>query len=55
VSGTNPQPEPDHAPAARLGKHHIFELEAAGLLVIGAMILLLTLVRYWHHIAWSSR
>ena len=48
-------PEPDGPPPTRPGKHHIFTLEAAGILVIGALILIVTLVRYWHHIAWSAR
>jgi hypothetical protein len=32
-------------------------LEATGLLVIAALILILTLtlVRYWHHIPWGMR
>ena len=34
---------------------HICKLEAGGILIIGALILLLTLARYWHHIAWSAR
>jgi hypothetical protein len=48
-------PQPDQPPAPRPGKHHIFKLEAVGVLIIGALILILTLVRYWHHIAWSAR
>jgi hypothetical protein len=54
MSAASPQPQPDHPSARRPGKHHIFKLEAAGLLIIGALILILTLVRYWHHIAWSA-
>ena len=34
---------------------HIYKLEAAGILIIGALILILTLARYWHHIAWGAR
>jgi hypothetical protein len=40
------------------GHHHtpqIYTLEATGLLVIAALILILTLVRYWHHFAWGVR
>ncbi len=40
-------------------EHHrtpqIYTLEATGLLVIAALILILTLVRYWHHIPWGAR
>ena len=48
-------PQPDQPPSPRPGKYHIFKLEAAGLLIIGVMILILTLIRYWHHIAWNAR
>ena len=36
-------------------KHSIHRLEARGILIIGVLILLLTLTRYWHHIAWGAR
>jgi hypothetical protein len=39
----------------RPAKRQIYKLEAGGILVIGALILLLTLARYWHHIAWGAR
>jgi len=42
-------------PSERPAKRHIYKLEAGGILVIGALILLLTLARYWHHIAWGAR
>ena len=48
-------PQPDHPSPVRPGRHHIYKLEAAGILIIGALILILTLVRYWHHIAWGAR
>jgi len=31
------------------------KVEAGGIPIIGALILLLTLTRYWHHIAWGVR
>jgi hypothetical protein len=34
---------------------HIYTLEATGLIVIALLILVLTLIRYWHHIPWSAR
>ncbi len=43
------------APSKRPAKHSIYKLEAGGILIISALILLLTLARYWHHIAWSAR
>jgi hypothetical protein len=54
AAGAKPQPElpPD--------KHHhpvpeIYTLETTGLLVIAILILILTLIRYWHNIPWSAR
>ncbi len=48
-----------HSPEAASSEHHrtpqIYTLEATGLLLIAGLILILTLVRYWHHIAWSAR
>jgi len=54
VSAVSPQP--DRQPSRkRPDKLRIYELEAAGSLIIGALILLLTLTRYWHHIVWGAR
>ena len=44
------QPAPERPPKA-----HIYKLEAGGILIIGAVVLLLILARYWHHIAWGAR
>jgi hypothetical protein len=56
ASGPKRQPDSSAHPAS---EHHrtpqIYTLEATGLLVIAALILILTLARYWHHIAWSAR
>jgi hypothetical protein len=58
ASGQKRQPDP-HPPEHASPEHHrtpqIYTLEATGLLVIAALILILTLVRYWHHIAWGAR
>jgi hypothetical protein len=43
-------PPPDQRPR----KLHIHKLEAGGILNIGALILLLPLARYWHHITWGA-
>ncbi|MGC2183163.1 MAG: hypothetical protein WA637_07785, partial [Terriglobales bacterium] len=48
-------PQPDRPAAERPPKAHIYKLEAAGILIIGAVVLLLILARYWHHIAWGAR
>jgi hypothetical protein len=54
VSAVSPQP--DQQPSRkRPDKLRIYKLEAAGSLIIGALILLLTLTRYWHHIVWGAR
>jgi hypothetical protein len=39
-------------------KHHghaVYATETSGLLLIGLVLLVLTLVRYWHVIHWSLR
>jgi hypothetical protein len=40
-------------------EHHrtpqIYTLEATGLLMIAALILILIFARYWHYIAWGAR
>jgi hypothetical protein len=52
VSAVSPQPQPS---PKRTPKLRIYKLEAGGILIIGVLILLLTLTRYWHHIAWGAR
>jgi len=42
--------EENRTPAQRV-RHR----EAAGVLIIGLLILIITLVRYWHNLAWSAR
>jgi hypothetical protein len=58
ASGAKRQPNPP-APQRPSSEHHhtpkIYTLEATGLLVIAALILILSIVRYWHHIAWGAR
>ena len=56
--GAKRQPDsrpPEHASSAHHRTPQIYTLEATGLLVIAALILILTLARYWHHIAWGAR
>jgi hypothetical protein len=58
ASGPKRQQEPyppDHSSFEHHRTPQVYTLEATGLLVIAALILILTLVRYWHHIAWSAR
>lgn len=58
ASGPQRQKDPS-SPEHPSFEHHrtpqVYTLEATGLLVIAALILILTLVRYWHHIAWGAR
>jgi hypothetical protein len=52
VHAASPQRQPEsHQPP----KRHIYTQEATGIVVIAILILILTLARYWHHIAWSAR
>ena len=51
----SPQRHPDPGSAPHRPKTHIYSAEATGLLIIGLMILVLTLIRYWHYINWSAR
>ena len=48
-------PPPDQPSQRPTSKPHICRLEAAGILIIGAVVLMLILTRYWHHIAWGAR
>jgi hypothetical protein len=47
--------QPEHTAPEHHRTPQIYTLEATGLLVIAAVILILTVVRYWHHINWSAR
>jgi hypothetical protein len=55
VPAAQPSPPPEQPSPERPSKSHISKLEAAGTLIIGAVILMLILTRYWHHIAWGAR
>lgn len=44
-------PQDDH----KHHRHAIYASEATGLLLIALLLLILTLVRYWHDIHWSLR
>lgn len=46
------------APQDSAHKHHrhaVYASETTGLLLIALVLLILTLVRYWHEIHWSLR
>lgn len=55
MPAAGPKREPEQKPPARHPIPEVYTLETTGLLVIAALILILTLIRYWHHIPWSSR
>lgn len=47
-------PDEDHS-AHRHQRHAVYASETTGLLLIAIVLLVLTLVRYWHEIHWSLR
>jgi hypothetical protein len=49
VPASTPNPRPPHP------KHHIYALETTGLLIISILLLIVTLVRYWHNVNWGAR
>ena len=51
-AGSKPKPEPT---PERHPIPEVHTVETTGLLVIAAIILILTLIRYWHHIPWGAR
>ena len=53
TAGPNPVSDPhakQHAQRTR-----ILSAEATGLLIIAIVVLIVTLIRYWHQIPWSAR
>jgi hypothetical protein len=36
-------------------RHHVYAMEATGLLIIAATLLAITLVRFWQAMHWSLR
>lgn len=49
----NAQPQNDSGHKHR--RHAIYATETAGLLLIAFLLLVLTVIRYWHAIHWSVR
>ena len=47
--------QPESPPAEHHRTPQVYTLEATGLLIISLLVLILTLVRYWHRIPWSAR
>ncbi len=47
---------PSEPESSHKHEHHaVYASEATGLLLIAFMLLLLTVIRYWHSIHWSLR
>jgi hypothetical protein len=55
VPAAEPKRQPERTPTERHPLREVYTLETTGLLVIAALILILTLIRYWHHISWGAR
>jgi len=48
-------PEIRNDSADKHNRHAVYASETTGLLLIAFLLLVLTLVRYWHEIQWSWR
>jgi len=46
---------PERETSHKHSHHAVYASEATGLLLIAFMLLLLTVIRYWHSIHWSLR
>lgn len=55
VPAASPQRQPAPPEHVEHPRPHIYSLEATGLIVIAVLLLVLTLIRYWHNIPWSAR
>jgi hypothetical protein len=52
VPTTDPEPDSERQHHHR---HAVYASETTGLLLIAGVLLILTLVRFWHEIHWSLR
>lgn len=48
-----PDPEHNDDPSGKHRRHVVYATETTGLLLIAFLLLVLTLIRYWHAIHWS--
>lgn len=55
VPAAGPERQPSPKPSERHPVPEVYTLETTGLLIIAVLILILTLIRYWHYIPWSAR
>jgi hypothetical protein len=47
--------EDKQADNRRQHRHVTYAAEATGLLLLAVLLLILTIIRYWQHIPWSTR
>ena len=50
-----PAPERQDESSHKHHRHAVYASETTGLLLIAFLLLVLTLIRYWHDIHWSMR
>jgi hypothetical protein len=50
-----PSPSPEDDTSHKHHRHSVYASETTGLLLIAFLLLVLTLIRYWHDIHWSIR
>jgi hypothetical protein len=55
VPTTDPENDSARIDSARHHRHAVYASETTGLLLIAGVLLILTLVRFWHEIHWSLR
>ncbi len=55
MGAASPKRQPEPTEPRRHPIPEIYSVETTGLLVIAAIILVLTLIRYWHYIPWGAR
>jgi len=55
VPAAKPENESSSAPGSKPPRRSVYASETVGLVLIAVVLLILTLVRYWHDIHWSWR
>jgi len=52
---TSPEPTKNSSSSQAHHRHAVYASETTGLLLIALVLLVLTVIRYWHEIHWSLR
>jgi hypothetical protein len=55
VNSRVPKPATDGKRPNNARRHATYAAEASGLLLMAVLLLILTIIRYWHYIPWSAR